>query len=161
MSRQWEWQVQALIGWRSDHHHLLHKLQRRLEKAAKNSEQLFTTRRLRDTAVKFQFTLEWKIKFQVLADILAEDISALCENIQKTFLATRKEVLGCRKREMKEWISETTYQLIENKRAKHSNLASNEEEKIAASATCRKINEAVKKSARKAKRNCNTNDLAQ
>ena len=91
----------------SHHHRLLCKLQMKLKKTSeKNSEQLF------DSAVKFQFALESNAKVQIWQ---MHDVNALCESTQ-TFLATSKGIPDYRRRQEKEWISETTWQFSKDRR---------------------------------------------
>ncbi|KAM9354321.1 uncharacterized protein KZ484_012474 isoform 1-T2 [Pholidichthys leucotaenia] len=138
----------------SDHHLILCKLQLKLKRTnKKTSEQLFDSSRLKDPIVKTQFVLELSNRFQVLEDAPAGDINTLSNAVQKLFLDTSKEVLGHRKRERKEWISENTWQLIEERRAtKQRMLGGNTEEREAAAEAYRQKNNDVKKSVRKDKR---------
>ena len=143
----------------SDHHLVLCKLQLKLKRTKRqNNEQLFDSGRLKDPVVKAQFIVELTNKFKILEDAPADDINAICNNVQRTFNDTSKDILGYRKREKKEWISENTWQLIEDRRMeKQRMLVGSEEDRAAAAARYREKNIAVKKSARKDKRDYTEN----
>ena len=138
----------------SDHHLVLCKLRVKLKRTTKRTSQLlFDSSKLKDLAVKTQFVLELNNRFQVLADTPAEDVDTLCDNMQKMFIDISADVLGHRRREKKEWISQTTWQLIEERRtAKQRMLGGSKEDKATAAETYREKNVAVKKSARRDKR---------
>ncbi|XP_078581995.1 uncharacterized protein LOC144865280 [Branchiostoma floridae x Branchiostoma japonicum] len=138
----------------SDHHLMLCKLQLKLRKASKGkNDPLFDSGKLKDLAVKEQFTVELKNRFQVLEDIPVDDINARCEGIHKVFTDTSKAVLGYRKRERKEWLSDTTWNLVqERKAAKQHMLNGSERQRAAAAKTYQAKNKEVKRSARRDKR---------
>ena len=102
----------------SDHLPVLCKIRLKLKRVQKQQgAQLFDSSRLRDATVKSQFTLELKNRFQILEDTPADDINQLCSKIEKVFTDTSEEILGHRKKERKEWISEGTWKLIEERTA--------------------------------------------
>nr|KAG5709976.1 hypothetical protein BaRGS_030018 [Batillaria attramentaria] len=85
--------------------------------------------------------------FSKVANTPVDDINILCSKVQQTFLDTSKEVLGYRKRDKKERILETTWQLIEERKAtKQCMLTGSEEERTAAAETYKEKNRAVEKS---------------
>ena len=87
-------------------------------------------------------------RFQVL-----DDINALCDNIHSAFLNASEDVLGYRRRERKEWISDNTWQIIEERKAaKQSMLSGTAQQRTQASETYQEKNKEVKKSVRKDKR---------
>ena len=88
-----------------------------------------------------------------MENVPADDISSLCHRVQTTFLDTSREVLGYRKQQKKEWISDTTWQLIDDRKAaKQLMLTAQDGEKAAATDNYREKNRAVKRSARNDKR---------
>ena len=54
---------------------------------------------MKDSVVKLQFALELKNKFWALSKTWTDSINAVCENLQKTFLASSRDGLGYRRRE--------------------------------------------------------------
>ena len=137
----------------SDHHLMLGKLLLKLRSTrGRNSEPLYDSG-------KNQFVLELNNRFQVLEDLPA-DINALCDTVLETFLHTSEEILGHKRRERKEWISNTTWRLIEARRTeKHRMLNGTEDQKAAAVEAYRERNREVKRSSRRDKREY-TNSLA-
>nr|XP_025037115.1 craniofacial development protein 2-like [Pelodiscus sinensis] len=151
--------VRALRGAdaNSDHHLLLCKLQLKLKRLKrtdrKTGGQFFDFSRLKHPTVKIQFTLELSNRFSLLEDLIADDINIHCEDIQKVYLETIKIVLGYKKKQRREWISDATWQLIENRKAvKQRTLAGSDEDKITAVQVYRDLNVAVKRSVRRDKR---------
>ena len=145
---------------RSDLHLMLGKLLLKLRSArGRNSEPLYDSGKLRDPVVKNQFVMELNNRFQVLEDLPA-DINALYETVQGTFLTTNEDILGHKRRERKEWISNTTWRLIEARRTEnHRMLNGTEDQKAAAVEAYRERNREVKRSSQRDKREY-TNSLA-
>ena len=168
ISQQWRRSLQDVKAIRgadvnSDHHLLLGILKLKLKKMYKKERSvLFDSQKLRDPGVKTRFTLELRNRFQLLEDIPAEDIDSICNITQSVFEESSKEVLGHKRRERKEWISEDTWTLInQRKETKQKILASKEEEqKKTLQEDYSKQNLDVKKNARKDKR-IFTDNLAQ
>ena len=80
--------------------------------------------------MKGQFTLELKNRFQILEDTPADDINQLCTKIEKVFTETNQEVFGHKKKERKEWISESTWKLVDERTAtKQCMLTGNEDDR--------------------------------
>ena len=119
------------------------KLKRKQQQA---SEPPFDSGKLNDITVRRDFAIELSNKFQVLDSIPVDDINTLCTNIQKAFTDTSKEILGPKRRQRKEWISDTTWQLIEERKAaKLDMLRGTEEERQLAAEVYRDVNIKVKK----------------
>ena len=77
----------------------------------------------------------------------------LCDNIHSAFLDANENILGYCRREKKEWISDNTWQIIEERKAaKQSMLSGTAEQKAQASEIYREKNREVKKKVRKDKR---------
>ena len=139
----------------SDHHPVLCKMPVKLRRTQKEKGvKLFDSERLRNQDIKEKFTLELSNRFQILGDLSTEDIEDVCSNVHEVFLDTSKKVLGYRKgQKKKEWISETTWQLVEERRTtKQCMLTGSEAVRKTASEAYRVKDKAVKKSARKDKR---------
>ena len=144
----------------SDHHRMLGKLLLKSRSTrGRNSEPLYDSGKLRDPVVKNQFGMELTKRFQVLEDLPA-DINALCDTVQGTFLDTSEDILGHKRRDRKEWISNTTWRLIEARRTETLRMFNEtEDQKVAAVETYRERNREAKRSSRRDKREF-TNSLA-
>ena len=116
---------------------MLCKLKLKLKKSTKEQrEPLYDSGKLKDPTVKNQFVVELNNRFQVLEDTPADDINALCDNIHSAFLNASENVLGYRRRERKEWISDNTWQIIEKRKAaKQSMLSGTAQQRAQASET--------------------------
>ena len=138
----------------SDHHLLLCRLQLKLKRVQKKkNDQLFDSRKLSNEAIKHQFAIELSNRFEVLNSTPVDDINALCDNAQKAFTNASEAVLGYRRGERKTWISDPTWQLVEErKRIKLSMLNGSDQESQAAAYEYREKDKEVKKSARTDKR---------
>ena len=138
----------------SDHLPVLCKIRLKLKRVQRRQgEQLFDSGRLRDASVKGQFTIELKNRFQILEDNPVDDVNELCTKIEKVITDTSEEVLGHKKRERKEWISENTWKLVDERKAtKQCMLTGSEEDRADAAELYREKDKAVKRGARHDKR---------
>ena len=138
----------------SDHHLVLCRMKLKLKRTKKKTnDALFDSGKLRDQAIKGQFITELSNRFQALQDTPVDDINSLCEDVQRAFVDTSKLVLGHRNKTRKEWISDTTWELIgQRKTAKLAMLTGSEEDRRRAAETYTEINREVKTSARNDKR---------
>ena len=131
----------------SDHHLLLCRLQLKLKRVQKKkNDQLFDSRKLSNEAIKHQFAIELSNRFEVLNSTPVDDINALCDNAQKAFTNASEAVLGYRRGERKTWISDPTWQLVEErKRIKLRMLNGSDQESQAAAYEYREKDKEVKK----------------
>ena len=139
----------------SDHSPVLCKIRLKLKGIQKRrTVQLFDSGKLRDAAIKGQFSLELTNRFRILEDTPADDINSLCNMVGEVFLDTSRQVLGYKKRMKKEWISENTWNRIEERTAtKQRMLTGNQEERTEAAEIYKEKDQAVKRGARQDKRN--------
>ena len=109
----------------SDHHLVLCKLKLKLKKMKRAPrERLFNSQKLKDPATQQAFSIELSNRFHLLNDIPADDLDDYCNKVQETFLTTSEITLGYQESKRKPWISETTWELIEERRKlKYSALA--------------------------------------
>ncbi len=101
------------------------------------------------------FALELKNKFSILNAIPVDDLDEKSERIQKSFTETSQTILGYRKKQRKEWISDETWNLIEDRKTKKHKLLTckSHERRVQLSAEYKAKNTEVKRSARRDKKN--------
>ena len=103
----------------SDHHLLLAKLKLRLKKHGTRRE---TKRRkfqvsILDGDKKDEFQLQLRNRFQPLADLEEDiDVETHWTKVKEVFIATCQDVLGEKKSQHKDWISQNSLDLIEKRR---------------------------------------------
>ena len=138
----------------SDHNLVLCKLKLKLKKATKTtSYQLYDSSKLKDTLVKNSFVLELQNRFSLLENLLEDDINTHCDKILNVYTETSRTTLGHKTRQRKEWISDATWSLIEQrKEAKRKMLTKNGERNTEARQDYKRLNIGVKRSARQDKR---------
>ena len=108
----------------SDHHLVTTTLKLKLRKteSSPRGQQHFHVEKLRDLEAETTFTPQLKDKFQVLADAEDQtqegsgDINAKWQQLKIAYEQTCKACLGTKQRKRKEWITEDTWQAIENRR---------------------------------------------
>jgi len=139
----------------SDHFLLLGVLNLKLKKqTSKATDRQFDSQRLKDPDVRHNFTLELKNKFSILNAIPVDDLDEKNEMIQKAFVETSQVVLGHRKKQRKAWISDTTWDLIEERKTTKKQLLAckSHESREQLSQEYKAKNSEVKKSSRRDKR---------
>ena len=103
----------------SDHHMLMATLKLRLRKYGTRAGTMRTKFQvnLLEADKKGEFQLQLRNRFQILAD-LGEDteVETHWKKVKEVFTTTCKEVLGEKKREHKEWISQRSLDLITERR---------------------------------------------
>ncbi|XP_068708170.1 uncharacterized protein [Montipora foliosa] len=137
----------------SDHHLVLAKLRLKLRRTSKKgSSLLYDSQRLRCETVRRQFTLELRNKFDLLDILPVDDINASYDKLKEAYSATSEKVLGHRKKQWKGWVSEGTWQKIEERKTtKQQLLAAAGQPADAVDETVEKyrtLDKEVKKSAR-------------
>ena len=101
----------------SDHVLLLAKVKLSLRaKKMKVERRKLDVKRLRDEKVRDEFSLEIYNRFEVLMDEDVEDIDSYWMEYRDAVKETGEKVLGFEKRERKEWISEETWEAIEERK---------------------------------------------
>ena len=97
--------------------------------------------------------LELQNRFSLLENLLEDDIDTHCDRILNVYTETSKTTLGHKTRQRKEWISDVTWNLIEQrKEAKRKILTKNTERNEEARQEYKRLNIEVKRSARQDKR---------
>ena len=107
----------------SDHHLVTTTLKLKLRKteSSPRGQQHFHVEKLRDLKAETTFTPQLKDKFQVLADAEDQtqegsgDINAKWQQLKIAYEQTCKACLGTKQRKRKEWITEDSWQAIENR----------------------------------------------
>ena len=138
----------------SDHNLVLCKLQLKLKRVnRKASHQLFDSVKLKDPTIKANFALELQNRFSLLENLPEEDINTQCEKILDVYKETSQTILGHRKKQRKEWISNVTWNLIEKRReAKLKTISGTIENRTQNNEEYRRLHNEVKRNARKDKR---------
>ena len=131
ISRKWKRNIQdtrvmrsADIG--SDHHLLVSTVRIKLAvlKKPKNQRTKFDVSKLKNRDVQEQFKLTLANKYDVLyngSDVEEEEenqesVDREWENIKNMYISSCEEILGKRKINRKEWMSENTWKLVEERR---------------------------------------------
>ena len=141
----------------SDHQLVLAKLRLKLRRTSKKgSYPLYDSQRLRCETVRRQFTLELRNKFDVLDTLPVDDINASYDKPKEAYSATSEQVLGHRKKHRKDWVSQGTWQKIEERKTMKQQLLAAAGQHADAVAEIvekyRTLDKEVKKSARQDKR---------
>ncbi|XP_059162117.1 uncharacterized protein LOC131945132 [Physella acuta] len=139
----------------SDHNLVLCKLQLKLKRVdRKVNHQLFDSAKLKDPTIKANFAIELKNRFSLLENLPEEDTNTQCEKILDVNTKTSQCILGHRNKQRKEWISNDTWNLIEKRReAKIKTLSGTMESRVRNDVEYRRLQQEVKRNARKDKRN--------
>ena len=139
----------------SDHNLVLCKLRLKLKRTKKEATQkLFNSMKLRDPNTRDAFSIELSNSFHLLNEIPVDDLNEYCKKVKDTFISTSQLTLGFKEVSRKPWISDQTWNLIEERKAlKQRILACKEEDRINITEMYREKNRAVKRSAKKDKRN--------
>lgn len=146
----------------SDHHLVTAVLRIKLKKTGsrKIARKQFDVGKLNDTKVRGYFVLQLKNRFQALADMLdhtepkSDDINTMWEQTKTTYVKTSEACLGYKHKEKKEWLSDDTWQTVENRRAlkKKVNEAKSERLKEKYRKQYQETNKVVRRKARADKR---------
>lgn len=107
-----------------DHHLVLAVLKVKLRKtwSKKTGRQQFDVEKLHDPMVKGSFMLQLRNRFQALADMdyhtepNANDINTVWEQTKIAYVKTSEACLGFKQKTKKEWMTEDTWQIIEDRR---------------------------------------------
>ena len=130
INRKWRGSMKDVRVYRdacvfSDHELLVSTIKLKLRVAEKcNTEgrgRQFDVERLKNRRVKEEFVVELRNRFEVLGDLEevednSDDIQASWTNVKKAFCGAAVKVLGYRKREKKEWISEETWGKVKERK---------------------------------------------
>ena len=112
----------------------------------------FDVEKLRDKNVRRQFNIKLSNRFEALADI-PQDVEEAWTTIQQNYAETAEEVLGFKKSIKEQWISQKTWDLIEDrKKIKQSTLSNDPSADVMKDIAYKEADREVKKSARSDKR---------
>jgi hypothetical protein len=124
INRKWVKSMQDCRSYRgadifSDHELVVSKIKLKLKRTGhdKKSEigRQYDSSRLKDPVIKNEFVLKLRNRFQVLED-LNDETEITWTSIKENFQSTAKEILGHKKPEKKDWISEETWIKIEERK---------------------------------------------
>ena len=112
------------------------KLKLRKTESSPRGRQHFDVEKLQDLKVKTAFTLQLKNKFQILVDAEDQiqegsgDINAKWQQLKIVYEQTCNACLGTKQRRRREWITEVTWQAIENRRTLKKKVLEAESERL-------------------------------
>ncbi|XP_065568786.1 uncharacterized protein LOC136032404 [Artemia franciscana] len=161
VSRKFRSSIQDVRAYRgadvgSDHNMLVTKFSLKLkrnEKKAPNSEPQFDSDKLLDRTTRHEFVTELSNKFEALYISDQDDQEIIWDQIKNLYIESASKTLGNRKKPKDQWLSDRTWQLIEERKvAKLQILACPDANQIYKIENYRRIDKAVKKSARRDKR---------
>ena len=126
INRKWVKSMQDCRSYRgadifSDHELVISKIKLKLKRTGQDKKnqigRQYDSSRLKDPVIKNEFVLKLRNRFQVLEDLNDEaETENTWTSIKDKFLTTAKEILGHKKREKKDWISEETWNKIEERK---------------------------------------------
>ena len=149
----------------SDHQLVIGKLQFKLKKIEndKNNRIKYNTDALKDEQVRNQFQITLRNKFEILAQEdhpAVTDINDDWNKVKMAYKDVSQEVLGIQKRKSTPWISQSSLDLIENRRLlKEQLICSLGADRHQLQENYNRLNVCIKRSVRKDKR-AYTEDLA-
>ena len=113
----------------TDHHLVVARIKLKLKRnwtGRKSGRCRFDTGLLKDQVKKEEFKIALKNRFQVLQGLQEEDesVDAKWEKVKGTYVATCKDVLGQKKYQHKEWITEKSLQLVRMRKKRKAALNS-------------------------------------
>lgn len=109
----------------SDHHLIIGKINLKLRKAKgndTNKREIFDTTKLKNIDAQKKFKIELRNQFRILEDLnetensTVESLEMAWSEIQTMYRETSKNTLGYRKRERKQWISDNTWNSIQERK---------------------------------------------
>ena len=100
----------------SDHYLVIGKIRMKLRRTrVKSDRKVFDIRKLKNQNTKRSFCVELNNRFQALGD-LGESIEEQWANIRDAYTDTSQAVLGYRNSKRKEWLSDRTWALVEERK---------------------------------------------
>ena len=142
----------------TDHHLLVCNLKLKLKavkKTGSTASKKYDVNKLKNPEKLNEFKIELSNRYQILSTIPDHNIEEKWEKIKDTYCSTAEKVLGFKKNNKKEWLSDDTWKKIEErKEAKKRILPNNQnaEEEAQAREDYSKKDKEVKRAARKDKR---------
>ena len=121
---------------------------KRNEKKAPNSEPQFDSDKLLDRTTRHELVTELSNKLEALYISDQDDQEMIWDQIKNLYIESASKTLGHRKKPKDQWLSDRTWQLIEERKvAKLQILACHDANKIYKTENNRRIEKAFKKSA--------------
>ena len=96
-----------------------------VKKQGKSLRKVYNTDKLKDQLTRHEFSIKLKNRFRILQDIETDDelvVEKTWHRIKDNYIKTAEDVLGCKKRDRKDWISDQTWQKIEERKKIKSKL---------------------------------------
>jgi hypothetical protein len=121
ISRKWRTSLQGVKVRRgpdvnSGHYLVIGKRRLKLRKTrTKSDRKVFDIRKLKSERIKRRFSVEIQNRFEMLRS-LGESIKEQWENTKDTYTDTCQDVLGYRNNKGKEWLSNRTWDLVEQRK---------------------------------------------
>ncbi|WP_353803967.1 hypothetical protein, partial [Acinetobacter baumannii] len=124
ISRKWRKSHLDVRAWRgadaaSDQQLLIATMRTKLRATAaitKGQHQKFNTRYLSDSTFKEEFLCAADEKFNALPDMLHKPVETHWRDLQQVWVNTCRDVLGKKERNHKEWLTPSTWALINQRR---------------------------------------------
>lgn len=140
----------------SDHHLVIAKVQLKLKRTNQIKEKRikYNLGSLQNQESRQQFQLDLRNRFQALENLEDKDVEQHWIEIKDTFNNVSQSKLGFKKQEHKPWLSEESLNLIEERKDAKSRIlnSANVESKQAATYEYNELNNMIKRSIRKDKR---------
>ena len=141
----------------SDHFLVLGKFRLKLKKSTAEDKRnkVFDVTKLKDPLVKQEFKLNLQNRFQNLQVLdETETVESCWNNIKECYQKSAEEVIGFKKKERKEWISDDTWNLIEERKTMREKVLNEENllRKRELETEYQRQDKAVKRNARRDKR---------
>ena len=142
----------------SDHQSVRSKIKLKLKRklVTESNRRKFDTMKLQQPAIKMQFSLKLRNKYDVLQDYNETDgtVEERWQGVEDAFKETAQEVLGYKERGHKPWISYESWGLVEGRKRLKHNIEQAKSDIIKQIYSCRYRNKdrEVKKNMRRDKR---------
>ncbi|KAL9983948.1 hypothetical protein ACROYT_G006197 [Oculina patagonica] len=144
----------------SDHTLVVGRLRLKLRKVAKESaRRKLDLDKLKDPGTQREFRLRLQNRFELLAELEAQEeetgMEDIWQSVKNIYMETGREILGYSSKKRKEWISDDTWSLVEERKELKKRMLNNTQNTPAEDLQqqYRAKDKAVKKSARQDKRN--------
>ena len=118
----------------SDHQLVRTKIKLKLKRKqkAKEHRMKFDTMKLQEPAIKTQFQLKLRNKYDVLQDYdeVEDVVESKWQDFEDAYKETAKDVLGYRKKGQKPWISKKSWELVEGRKRLKNNIEQAKSDRI-------------------------------
>ena len=121
----------------SDHHLVVANTKLKLKKSSThvNVKRQFDVGKLQEPKIQQEFKLEIKNRFQLLENLITEDIDTIPVNdewqqIHKIYTDASEKVLGFKRQVHKDWITPETWKLIDERKVVNNKICQTHSERI-------------------------------